>query len=294
MVYAHPLAAAATALGAAVALLSGPSVQASERPPGAVRTTPVVIAHRGASGYAPENTLAAADLADRMGFTWVETDVQRTSDGELVVVHDETLARTTDAEQRFPERAPWRVGDFTAAEIATLDAGGWFGPRWAGERVPTLRRYLSRVERNGQRLLLEIKRPELYPGIERDTLLTLDEEGWLDRSHTRRRLVVQSFGADSVRAVHRQRPDVVTGLLGNPAVAELPSYAAFTDQINPSHTRITADYVAAVRRLRGAHGKPLRVHVWTVNDAAGAQRAERFGVDGIITDRPDVVRDAVR
>ncbi|GAA2235570.1 hydrolase [Streptomyces amakusaensis] len=292
--HAHPLAAAVAALGATVALLSGPAARASERPAAAVNSAPLVIAHRGASGYAPENTLAAVDLAGRMGFAWVETDVQRTRDGELVVVHDETLARTTDAEQRFPGRAPWRVRDFTAAEIATLDAGGWFGPRWAGARVPTLREYLSRVERNGQRLLLEIKRPELYPGIERDILLTLGEEGWLDRSHTRRGLVVQSFGADSVRAVHRQRPDVVTGLLGNPAVAELPSYAAFTDQINPSHTRITADYVAAVQRLRGAHGEPLRVHVWTVNDAAGAERAEAFGVDGIITDRPDVVRDAVR
>ncbi|MFI1863335.1 glycerophosphodiester phosphodiesterase [Streptomyces jumonjinensis] len=296
--YARPLAAiaAAAVLGAGAALVYGPVAQASQAADPVDptdRRDPLVIAHRGASAYAPENTLAAVDLAGRMGFAWVENDVQRTKDGELVVVHDATLARTTDAEQRFPGREPWRVADFTAAEIATLDAGGWFGAEWAGARVPTLKRYLNRVERNGQKLLLEIKQPELYPGIERDTLRVLEEAGWLDRSHVRRRLVVQSFGADSVKAVHRQRPDVVTGFLGTPPVAELPSYAAFTDQINPPHTTLTDDYVAAAHRLKGAHGKRLQVNTWTVNDTAGAVRADGFGVDGIITDRPDVVRDAV-
>jgi glycerophosphoryl diester phosphodiesterase len=228
-----------------------------------------------------------------MGFAWVENDVQRTRDGELVVVHDDSLARTTDVEQKFPARAPWKVKDFTAAEIATLDAGSWRGAQWAGARVPTLKEYLNRVDENRQKLLLEIKKPELYPGIEQDTLRVLGEEGWLDRSHVRGRLVIQSFGADSVRAVHRERPDITTGFLGRPAVADLPVYAAFTDQINPSHTSLTAEYVAAVHALKGAHGKPLRVSTWTVNDAAAAERVAGFGVDGIITNHPDVVRDAV-
>ncbi|MEV3991730.1 glycerophosphodiester phosphodiesterase family protein [Streptomyces sp. NPDC049837] len=263
--------------------------------PAAVRDgDPLVIAHRGASAYAPENTLAAIDLARDMGFTWVENDVQRTKDGELVVLHDDSLARTTDVEQRFPGRAPWKVADFTAAEIATLDAGGWFGDKWAGARVPTLEQYLNRVDRNHQKLLLEIKKPELYPGIERDTLRVLGEEGWLDRRHVAGRLVIQSFSAATVKAVHQRRPDITTGFLGTPAVGDLPSYAAFTDQINPAHTTLTADYVAAVHRLKGAHGKPLRVNTWTVNDAVGAVRADGFGVDGIITNNPDVVREAVR
>lgn len=289
----RPAAAlAATAVGVTALLVPGPAWAGPHQAAGH-RDAPLVIAHRGASGYAPENTLAAVDTADAMGFAWVENDVQRTSDGELVVVHDDSLARTTDVEQRFPDRAPWKVKDFTAAEIATLDAGSWFGERWAGARVPTLQQYLRRVDANGQKLLLEIKKPELYPGIERDTLRVLGEEGWLDRRHVRSRLVVQSFGADSVRAVHEQRPDVTTGFLGTPAVADLPAYAAFTDQINPTHTSLTAEYVAAVQALKGAHGKPLRVNTWTVNDAAGAARVAGFGVDGIITNNPDVVRDAV-
>ncbi|WP_030753075.1 glycerophosphodiester phosphodiesterase [Streptomyces sp. NRRL F-5135] len=284
--------------GTATASPDRAAAPAAGAAPGAVPAakgagSPLVIAHRGASAYAPENTLEAVEAADDLGVDWVENDVQRTKDGQLVVIHDDNLRRTTDVETLYPDRAPWKVKDFTAAEIARLDAGSWFGDRWAGARVPTLTQYLRALEANRQKLLLEIKAPELYPGIEKEILRVLREEGWLDRDHVRRRLVIQSFSADSVRAVHERRPDVTTGFLGTPAVADLPSYAAFTDQINPTHTSLTADYVAAAHRLKGAHGKPLTVSTWTVNDAAGAVRVAGFGVDGIITNNPDVVRDAV-
>ncbi|MFI8260568.1 glycerophosphodiester phosphodiesterase [Streptomyces sp. NPDC085665] len=311
--YVRPAAAAAAAFlgftltllgGTAASAASGPTVPSSPSgstgpagPAGPAGTPgllgPVVYAHRGASAYAPENTLAAIDLAMRLGFDWVENDVQRTKDGELVVIHDDTLARTTDAEQAFPDRKPWRVKDFTAAEIATLDAGSWFGEEFAGERVPTLREYLDRVERNRQRLLLEVKKPELYPGIEKQTLQVLDEAGWLDPDHVQRRLVVQSFSADSVRLVHGLRPDLVTAFLGTPTLADLPKYAQFTDRINPWHTTISADWVAAVHDLTGAHGKAMEVDTWIVDDAATARKVQGMGVDGIITNAPDVVHQAV-
>ncbi|MFC9426801.1 glycerophosphodiester phosphodiesterase [Streptomyces sp. NPDC056987] len=291
---------AAALLGVSALILPGTATAATDATASpttadrAVRCgSPLVIAHRGASAYAPENTLPAVDAAGDLGIDWVENDVQRTKDGRLVVIHDDNLRRTTDAEQVFPDRAPWKVKDFTAAEIARLDAGSWFGEKWAGTRVPTLEQYLRAVEANQQKLLLEIKAPELYPGIEKEILRVLRQEGWLDRAHVRNRLVIQSFGADSVRAVHEGRPDITTGFLGTPPVAELPSYAAFTDQINPTYTSLTEEYVAAVHRLKGPHGKPLTVHTWTVNDAAGAVRVRDLGVDGIITNNPDVVRDAV-
>lgn len=229
----------------------------------------------------------------RLGFEWVENDVQRTKDGELVVVHDDTLSRTTDVEQVFPDRKPWRVQDFTAAEIALLDAGSWFGQEYTGARVPTLREYLDRVQRNQQRLLLEIKKPELYPGIEQQTLKVLDEAGWLDERHVRQRLVVQSFSAGCVRTVHQLRPDLVTAFLGTPTVADLPQYAQFTDRINPWHTTISAEWVAAVHGLLGAHGKAMEVDTWIVDDATTARKVQAMGVDGIITNAPDVVREAV-
>ncbi|MBW5485822.1 glycerophosphodiester phosphodiesterase [Streptomyces bambusae] len=286
-------APAAVPFPAAVPVAPGVPGDVRDAEPVRLVGAPVVYAHRGASAYAPENTLAAVDVAEEMDVAWVENDVQRTKDGELVVVHDDTLARTTNVEQLFPDRRPWRVRDFTAAEIARLDAGSWFAPEFTGARVPTLRSYLDRVERNRQRLLLEIKKPELYPGIEAETLRVLDEAGWLDEQHLSRRLVVQSFSADCVRAVHTLRPDVVTAFLGTPPVAELARYAAFTDRINPWHTTITADWVAAVHRMAGPHGRVLEVDTWIVDDAATARKVQEMGVDGIISNAPDVVREAV-
>ncbi|MFD3543473.1 glycerophosphodiester phosphodiesterase [Streptomyces sp. NPDC058662] len=304
MYVVRPAAAAAaaflgftlTVLGGTVASAASPARPSAPRAAagdGGPLAGPVVYAHRGASAYAPENTLEAVDLAVRLGFAWVENDVQRTKDGELVVIHDDTLARTTDVEQVFPDRKPWRVRDFTAAEIARLDAGTWFGEEYAGAFVPTLREYLDRVRRNQQRLLLEIKKPELYPGIEEQTLKVLGEAGWLDERYVAGRLVVQSFSTDCVRLVHRLRPDLVTAFLGTPAVADLPKYAEFTDRINPWHTTISAEWVAAVHELRGAHGKAMGVDTWIVDDAATARKVRDMGVDGIITNAPDVVREAV-
>jgi len=258
------------------------------------RRAPLTVAHRGASGYAPENTLAAVDKAHELGIDWVENDVQRTKDGELVVIHDTTLSRTTDVEDRFPDRSPWKVSDFTLKEIKTLDAGSWFGSQFKGEKIPTLREYLDRLTRNGQDLLLELKSPELYPGIERETLGQLRREGWLDRLHTGSRLIIQSFNKAAVQKVHQQQPEVKTGFLGTPKTGDLKEYAKFTDQINPTYTDATKDYVSAVHALKGPHKKPLEVFTWTVNDAETARKVADAGVDGIISNKPDVVSDAVQ
>jgi glycerophosphoryl diester phosphodiesterase len=289
----HARAAAATTtalLGAAVVL----PISTAHAAPAAVSSDhPLVIAHRGASAQAPENTLAAIDRAARLGFRWVENDVQRTKDGQLVVIHDDSLTRTTDVEEVFPDRAPWKVKDFTAAEIARLDAGSWFSPRYTGARVPTLKQYMNRVSHNHQKLVLEIKNPALYPGIEQETLKVLSNEGWLGPARVRSKLVIQSFDADSIRTVHALRPDIKTGFLGTPSVAELPAYAQFADQINSSHTTISLGYVAAIHALEGPHGKPLEISTWTVDTPEDTRRVAGFGVDGVITNKPDVVREAL-
>ncbi|MGW1627520.1 glycerophosphodiester phosphodiesterase, partial [Streptomyces sp. NPDC002172] len=247
--HARAVAATATALLGTAALLSPvPAARAGDA------AEPTVLAHRGASAYAPENTLAAIDKAASLGFTWVENDVQRTRDGRLVVIHDDSLRRTTDVAKVFPGRAPWKVKDFTAAEVARLDAGSWFSPSYRGTRVPTLAQYMRRVEHNHEKLLLEIKNPELYPGIERQILELLGSEGWLDRPHLDR-LVVQSFSADSLRTVHDLRPAVTTGYLGTPSVGSLHRYAGFVDLVNPSVDSISAGYVKDVHSFEGPHGR---------------------------------------
>lgn len=224
----------------------------------------------------------------------MENDVQRTRDGALVVIHDTTLARTTNVEQRYPDRAPWSVGSFSLAEIKQLDAGSWFGPDFRGERIPTLQEYLDLLDDTGQGLLLELKQPELYPGIERQTLDVLDRADWLDPPHLARRLIVQSFSAPALRTTHRLRPEVRTGFLGNPPVSQLKQYAAFTDEINAEQHSVTAAYVKAVHGMKGAHSKAMRINTWTVDNAPAATKLVRMGVDGIITDRPDLIESATR
>ncbi|MEW2294923.1 glycerophosphodiester phosphodiesterase family protein [Streptomyces sp. NPDC006743] len=286
--HARAIAATTTALLGAVALSPTAEVRAAGS-----HERPLVVGHRGAAGYTPENTLPSIDKAAALGLRWVENDVQRTKDGELVVLHDDSLRRTTDVEQVFPGRAPWKVKDFTAAEIARLDAGSWFSPAYAGTRVPTLREYMRRVEHNHEKLLLEVKNPQLYPGIERQTLNVLRAVGWLDHRHLADRLIVQSFSADSVRTVHRLEPAVRTAFLGRPATADLRRYAGFADLINPSWTTVTAAYVADVHAVTGPHGGPLKVFTWTVDDAPRARTVSGYGVDGIISNKPDVVRTAL-
>ncbi|NUW39319.1 glycerophosphodiester phosphodiesterase [Nonomuraea rhodomycinica] len=262
-----------------LAALTAPPASAASR-----GEAPVAVAHRGASAYAPENTLAAFELAAEQGADLYELDVQETRDHRLVLMHDTTLARTTDAERVFPGRAPWRVSGLSLAEIRKLDAGSWFGGDFAGERVPTLAETLSAMSGSGMGLLLEIKAPHLYPGIEARVAAELRRfPVWLEPG----RLVVQSFDWDSMRRFHALMPDVAVGILGTPSLGRLAELARFADQINPPYRDITSDYV------RRVHARGMRVLTWTVDDPAVMRRMLGHGVDGVISNRPDVVRDVL-
>jgi glycerophosphoryl diester phosphodiesterase len=289
---------AATILGLSALFIAAPVAEAQQNTAGSTKArpkaTPVTVAHRGASAYAPENTLAAIDKAEELGAQWVENDVQRTKDGQLVVIHDATLNRTTNVEEVFPDRAPWNVADFTLAEIEKLDAGSWFDAKYGGQRVPTLQQYLDKLDETGQDLLLEIKQPQLYPGIEDQISEELRSEGWLSPEHVADKLIVQSFSADSLKAFHAVQPDVTTGFLGTPPKGDLPEYAKFTDMINPTHADVSADYISAIHQFKGVHGETLKSYTWTVNDAATARTVRDAGVDGIITNTPDVVMNALK
>ncbi|OLL71302.1 Glycerophosphoryl diester phosphodiesterase [Pseudonocardia sp. Ae168_Ps1] len=239
---------------------------------------PEVVAHRGASGDAPENTLAAVDEAVAQKADSVEIDVQRTADGRLVLLHDGTLTRTTDVEQVFPARALAPVGSFTLDELKQLDAGSWFGPEFAGERIPTFDEF---VERAGDRagLLIELKDPATYPGIEKEVAAALGEP--------RPGVVVQSFDHDAMLRFAEAAPGIPAGWLyeTRPTAAELDeAKAAGVDQVNPSFRNTDAALVGAVRE-RG-----METGVYTVNEEADMRRMLDAGVDRIITDHPGVLR----
>lgn len=131
----------------------------------------------------------------QQGADVVENDIQRTADGALVIVHDTTLARTTNVEDLFPERAPWNVRDFTLVEIKQLDAGSWFAPRFAGQRVPTLAEWVHAVGRQSG-MLLDAKAPELYPGIETDIDTELRSLSEFTHALRNGRVMMQSFNPE--------------------------------------------------------------------------------------------------
>ncbi|WP_328891742.1 glycerophosphodiester phosphodiesterase [Streptomyces sp. NBC_00316] len=252
------------------------------------------VAHRAGAYRAPENTLAAVDAARAVGIDWLENDVQRTKDGTLVVIHDKSLARTTDVEKKIPHGAPWNVADFTWAEISTLDAGSWKGRQWAGEKIPTLQQYMRRVDSNDQRLVLEIKWPELYPRLTEDTLNELDRLGWLKGDRVTDRLIVQAFDTGTLKTVRARAPEVRTALLSrDPVAKDLPRYAEVADQIHMKYLKVTPEYFKAVHALKGPHGRRLKVFLWTVDDPRRAVEFARWGADGFISNRPDLLQKAL-
>ena len=248
-----------------------------------------IVAHRGASGVAPENTLAAVEAAAGTGADLVEVDVQRSADGVLVMMHDTTLTRTTNVEEVFPDRDSYALADFTFDELRQLDAGSWFDESFAGEPIPTLDEVIGALPA-GMGLLLEVKSPELYPGLAEDIAQALDAWPGLVNANARaQRLVVQSFDWDFIRAYHELQPNVAVGLLGGPpSDEELVEFSSFVDQINPSHTAIDA---AAIERI---HELGMTVNVYTVNDPERMGELIDLGVDGIITNYPALLTDVLR
>lgn len=247
------------------------------------RPTRVVnVAHRGASAEAPENTLSAVRRAIALGVDLIELDVQRCRDGALVLMHDATLVRTTNVQRVFPTRGPWRVADFTYEELTRLDAGAWKSGRFSGERIPTLDQALEVIRNSDTGLLLELKAPQLYPGIVTDVVSTMRGiPEYVESAVAGGRLIVQSFNVAAMKDHKTQAPAVPVGLLGAPPVANLPVLATWADQVNPNHLSVDQAYVDHVHRLG------MECLVWTVDWGPAMRRALGLGVDGVITNRPD-------
>lgn len=250
---------------------------------------PRVIAHRGASGLAPEHTLAAYDLALELGADSIEQDLHLTRDGVLVVVHDETLDRTA----RGPAGScSGLVREKTLAELERCDFGAWFdegepeaGGRFAGQRIVTLEALFRRYG-TGVHYTIETKHPEYVPGMEKALLAQLDAHGLLAGEGAASRVTVQSFSPESLRLVRAQRPELpllqlLHGDLGAPLDEVFAAVARYADGIGPHRSQVDAALMAAARR----HG--LLVHPYTVNERSEMVRLLDLGVDGMFTDRPD-------
>ena len=245
---------------------------------------PAVIANRGASGFAPESTRIAYEVARDLGVDYLEGDIQRTKDGVLVVVHDEDLRRTSNVAEVFPGREFEPVHAFTYDELRQLDFGSWFSRDFVGEKVLTLEELLKIAEAGPRSIgvYLDIPNAADTPGMEKEIVDLLTERRWLDRGGAPLRSVVfQSFDADSLSELHRLAPDVpMTYLYGRStsigkALNEAKRVGACA--LGPGAAG------ARMGTIQTAHEAGLLVHPYTIDDPPAMKRMFRSGADGLFT-----------
>jgi glycerophosphoryl diester phosphodiesterase len=258
------------------------------------------IAHRGARSLAPENTIAAARKALEVGADFWEVDVAVTADEVLILFHDDSLARTTDAEVRFPDRAPWTFTTFTSSELRSLDAGSWFletdpfgqiaagevtadeQASFKGERIPTLVEALRFTQAHNWRINVELKR--LPPPMDRfpvvDRALSLIEDTGIDPRH----FVISSFNHDWLRQVRKRNSNIaLQALIGLPQTEPQDWGTLEFETYNARSTLTEPEQVRTLRKKR------IAVNLYIVNEREEMLRFIAAGAAGLITDFPQTL-----
>lgn len=251
------------------------------------------VAHRGASGYAPEHTLLSYELGEAMKGDYIEIDLQMTKDGELIAMHDETLDRTTNG--------TGLVKDYTLEEIKQLDAGSWFNEKYpsyakeeyAGLKVPTLEEIFRKFG-SGERYYIETKSPEVYPGMEEKLLKVLKEYKLTGTNVPSSKVLIQSFSPESLKKVHALNPDIpLVQLLWYDEAAvitdnELEEYKKYSIGLGMNFDKIDEAYVQRVRE------HDLLIHPYTVNQKEDMRKLLDWGVTGMFTNFPDRLQEVIR
>lgn len=251
-----------------------------------LKDRPLVIAHRGYSGLAPENTVRAFAKALHASADMVELDYRTSKDGVPMVFHDQTLDRTTDIVARWG-REGTRVGDYSARALAALDAGSWFDEVYSGEMIPTLVAALGYIIGEGGVPLVEQKDGEAL-----DLAKILRQRGWMNR------VIVQSFDWAFLRELNQQIPEQVLGAIGPPrrdqgrvlSRQERQLNEAWLDRLALPGVRVVVwNHFVDRESIAMAQQRGLKVWIYTVNDARLAGELLDMGVDGIITDEVSVI-----
>lgn len=239
----------------------------------------VVVAHRGASAYAPENTLAAIKKALAMGVDMVEIDVQLTKDKQVVLMHDLTVDRTTNGKGR--------VRDLTFDEIRKLDAGSWFSNEFAGEKIPTLEEVIETIK-GKCKLLIEVKRVKTKkPEIEAKIVQLIDKynaQNWC---------VVQSFETQVVKNIQTLDKSIECHKLVTMNISVLPLHLDSRIKTGTIYKYKTVQAINPYfkmlnkRKVNKIHSRGQKIFTWTVNEQEDMKRLIDMGVDGIITNYPD-------
>lgn len=229
-----------------------------------------IIAHRGSSSAAPENTIAAFDVAVEQGADYIELDVQMTMDQHVVVIHDDTVDRTTNGNGL--------VKSSTLDQLKKLDAGSWFDQQYTNERIPTLQEIL---ERYSQRIgiLIEIKHPKRQIGIEKAVARIINRFAYS------RHIIIQSFDVHALQRIKAFAPSLRTALIIKPDAfkltkRKLTTYSSFANCLNMKKTMINKWWIDRI------HSFGMEVFIWTVKDQKTADRIKKYPIDGVVTDNP--------
>jgi len=238
-----------------------------------------IFAHRGASAYAPENTMEAFELAAEMGADGIEFDVQVSKDGKLIIHHDRKLGRT--------EEASGLVSDWNFSDLRALDVGSWFNLDFAGVQMPTPTEVVEHV---GDRLLLNFELINDSFQLNGVGPLLVD---LFRRMNLFSRAMISSFNPRALWQVKQMEPRITIGALWSPDENWIVRSAIVRkllqpQALHPRHDLVTPDLVKA------AHARGQRVHTWTINDEKTAQRMIDFGVDMLMGDYPDRLRAVVQ
>ena len=248
------------------------------------------IAHRGASGYAPEHTIAAYDLALELGADYIEQDLQMTADGILVVMHDQSLDRTA---RGAAENCTGLVISKTLEQVKTCDVGSWFNEEnpelardeYVGLKIPTLEEVFQRYGKK-VRYYIETKTPVAAPGMEEELLRLMDKYGLRKPAVRKWQVLIQSFAPESLMKINAIDPGLPLIQLGFTAdEAGLEAIAEYSVGVGPSFGGVDQAYVDK------AHSLCLDIHPYTVNEPDDIQRMIDLGVDGMFSNYPDVVRE---
>jgi glycerophosphoryl diester phosphodiesterase len=258
------------------------------------------IAHRGARSLAPENTLAAARKGLEVGADMWELDIQMTADGELIVIHDSTLKRTSNVRGVFPNRKPWLVHEFTLDEIRLLDFGSWFRKQdpfgqiaagmvsesdlasYVNQQAPTLKEALSFTREHSWSVNLEIKDLSGNPDpdqVAKKILALVEDLNMLES------VLISSYNQEYLAKLREAHSQVATGVLVS---KPHPHPESLLRQLGAQayHPRLSVFRPTDVALL---HRHDCRVHIWNVNDRKTMERLVRAGVDGIFTDFPQML-----
>lgn len=228
----------------------------------------ISVAHRGASNFAPENTHSAFQKALELGADFLECDVHLSKDGELIIMHDDKVDRTTNG--------TGFVKDFTLEELKELDAGSKYHTSFAGEQIMTLDELLEEFYGKAG-LLIEIKKPFMYPGIEEKVVTLLKERKNVSG------IIVQSFDMESMRKVNLLFPELEVAILMKPSIQHLSTQKIMDLTSFATYINFNVSYVNQ-RVIDQIHNEGGKVLVWSTKSRRWVDKAYHYDVDGIITD----------